>query len=279
MKFLIRIVALAAILTLRTPAAPAISARCAVVMDAESGEILYESRADEKSLIASTTKIMTGYLACRLVNLDAEIEIPPEAVGVEGSSLYLKAGERLTGDALLYGMLLHSGNDAATALAIAGAGSEADFVACMNREAEALGLKNTSFANPHGLDHENNYSTARDLAVLTAAALRDENFRRVVSTRTKTIGGRVLTNHNKLLWTCEGCIGVKTGYTKAAGRILVSAAERDGRTLICVTIHDPNDWADHKALYDWAFARYEARSAPKPSPGGEGGIGRLTEAR
>lgn len=266
MKCLIRLVALAAILTLRAPSAPATSARCAVVMDAASGEILYESRADEKNLIASTTKIMTGYLACRLVNLDAEIEIPPEAVGVEGSSLYLNAGERLTGDALLYGMLLHSGNDAATALAIAGAGSEADFVACMNREAEALGLTNTSFANPHGLDDENNYSTARDLAFLTAAALRDENFRRVVSTRTKTIGGRVLTNHNKLLWTCEGCIGVKTGYTKAAGRILVSAAERDGRTLICVTIHDPNDWTDHKALYDWAFARYEARSAPKPSP-------------
>lgn len=266
MKCFLRLAALAAILTLRVPAAPATSARCAVVMDAGSGEILYESRADEKSLIASTTKIMTGYLACSLVDLDAEIEIPPEAVGVEGSSLYLKAGERLTGDALLYGMMLHSGNDAATALAIAGAGSEADFVARMNREAESLGLTNTRFANPHGLDDENNYSTARDLAVLTAAALRDENFRRVVSARTKTIGGRVLTNHNKLLWTCEGCIGVKTGYTKAAGRILVSAAERDGRTLICVTIHDPNDWADHKALYDWAFARCPSRTAPQTSP-------------
>ena len=255
MKLFLRIAVLAAILTLRASAPPAISARCAIVMDADTGEVLYESRADEKSLIASTTKIMTGYLACRLVNLDAEIEIPPEAVGVEGSSLYLKAGERLTGEGLLYGMMLHSGNDAAAALAIAGAGSVPDFVACMNREAEALGLTNTCFANPHGLDDENNYSTARDLAVLTAAALQDENFRRVVSTRTITVGDRVLTNHNKLLWTCEGCIGVKTGYTVAAGRLLVSAVEREGRTLICVTIHDPDDWKDHKALYDWAFSQ------------------------
>ena len=194
MRFLLRIAAVAAILTLRASAAPAISARSAIVMDADSGQVLYELRADEKSLIASTTKIMTGYLACRLVNLDAEIEIPPEAVGVEGSSLYLKAGERLTGEGLLFGMMLHSGNDAATALAIAASGSEADFVAAMNREAGALGLTHTRFANPHGLDDEQNYSTARDLAVLTASALQDENFRRVVSAKTKTVGERVLTN-------------------------------------------------------------------------------------
>ena len=260
MKNLLRTVAvLAAVLTLCAPMraagtnTPGVSARCCLVMDAGSGEVLYEKNADERSLIASTTKIMTGLLACRLVDLDAAFEIPPEAVGVEGSSMYLRAGETLTGEDLLYGMMLHSGNDAAVALAIAASGSEDAFAAEMNREAAALGLNNTRFANPHGLDDPDNYSTARDLARLTAAAMSDENFRRVVSARTKTVGTRALTNHNKLLWTCEGCIGVKTGYTKAAGRILVSAAEREGRTLIVVTIDDPDDWSDHKRLYAHFF--------------------------
>ncbi len=223
-------------------------------MDAGSGAVLYEKNADERSLIASTTKIMTGWLACQLVNLDAEYEIPAEAVGVEGSSIYLQAGERLSGEDLLRGMLLHSGNDAATALAIAACGSEAAFVEEMNLTAQDLGLSSTHFANPHGLDDEGNYSTARDLARLTAFTLCDPNFRAAVSTRTAVIGGgRALTNHNKLLWRVEGCIGVKTGYTQAAGRILVSAAERGGRTIIIVTIDDPDDWRDHERLYERFF--------------------------
>ena len=223
-------------------------------MDAGSGAVLYEKNADERSLIASTTKIMTGWLACQLVNLDAEYEIPAEAVGVEGSSIYLQAGERLSGKDLLRGMLLHSGNDAATALAIAACGSEAAFVEEMNLTAQDLGLSSTHFANPHGLDDEGNYSTARDLARLTAFALCDPNFRAAVSAKTAVIGGgRALTNHNKLLWRVEGCIGVKTGYTQAAGRILVSAAERGGRTIIIVTIDDPDDWRDHERLYEWFF--------------------------
>ena len=260
MKRILR--ALAAILwaaLLASPAAagsgaPGISARCALVLDADTGAVLYARRADERSLIASTTKIMTGYLVCRELDLDTEIPIPAEAVGVEGSSLYLREGEVLTAADLLYGMMLHSGNDAALALALACDGSEAAFVERMNAAAGELGLTDTAFANPHGLDSPGNYSTARDLARLTAAALRDETFRDVVSTKTAVIGGdRALTNHNRLLWRCPGCIGVKTGYTRAAGRVLVSAAQRQGRTLICVTIDAPEDWRDHCALYDWAF--------------------------
>ncbi len=237
---------------------PPVSAQCAVVADAETGEVLYAKNPDRRSLIASTTKIMTGWLVCRDLDLEQTYAVPPEAVGVEGSSLYLREGEQLTGESLLYGMMLHSGNDAAVALAVADCGSEAAFTARMNRAAKALGLENTAYANPHGLDSEGNYSTARDLAKLTAAALRDETFRRVVAAKTATVDGdRALTNHNKLLWRCPGCIGVKTGYTKAAGRILVSACERGGRTLICVTLDDPNDWQDHCALYDYFLSSTE----------------------
>ena len=240
---------------------PAVSAGCAVVMDAETGELLWTRHPDTPGLIASTTKIMTAYLACRAGELERTVVIPAEAVGVEGSSLYLREGECLTREELLLGTMLQSGNDAALALAIDTAGSEAAFVAQMNAEAQALGLQNTHYANPHGLDSEGNYGSARDLAVLTAKALQNPDFRRAVSTRSAAVtGNRVLTNHNKLLWRCEGCIGVKTGYTRAAGRLLVSAAEREGRTLICVTVNDPDDWRDHMALLDWGFAQYEPRT-------------------
>lgn len=241
------------------PKAPGISARCAILMDADSGTVLYERQANQKSLIASTTKIMTGYLVCREMDLDASVTVPPEAEGVEGSSMYLRAGEEMTVRDLLLGLMLHSGNDAAEALSILCDGSEEAFVDRMNQTAEDLGLTATSYANPHGLDSENNYSTARDLARLAAAALENDTFRQTVSTKSAMAAGRALTNHNKLLWHCPGCIGVKTGYTKAAGRILVSAAEREGRRLICVTINAPDDWRDHRALLDWGFSQYEPR--------------------
>ncbi len=241
--------------------APTVSAACAVVMDADSGTVLYARAADEPGLIASTTKIMTGYLVCLDGELERPVTVPPEAVGVEGSSLYLQAGEILTREELLLGTMLQSGNDAALALAIDSAGSEEAFVRRMNETARGLGLTKTSYANPHGLDSEGNRSTARDLARLTAAALQNETFRRIVSTKSVVVpGNRVLTNHNRLLWRCPGCIGVKTGYTRAAGRILVSAAERSGRTLICVTMNDPDDWRDHMALFDACFARYQPRT-------------------
>ncbi|MBR6119986.1 MAG: D-alanyl-D-alanine carboxypeptidase [Oscillospiraceae bacterium] len=243
---------------------PAVSAGCCVVMDADTGALLWSRHPDTPALMASTTKIMTAYLACLAGEPERPVAIPAEAVGVEGSSLYLKQGEILTRQELLLGTLLQSGNDAALALAIDVAGSEAAFVERMNQSARELGLQNTRYANPHGLDQEGNYSTARDLALLTARALENPAFRQAAATRSASVAGnRVLRNHNKLLWHCPGCIGVKTGYTKAAGRLLVSAAQRMGRTLICVTVNDPDDWRDHMALYDWAFGQYEIRTVAR----------------
>lgn len=232
-----------------------LSAHSAILMDAATGRVLYEKNSHDKSLIASTTKIMTGLLAAESGRLSETVTIPPEAVGIEGSSLYLKAGEQLTVEQLLYGLMLHSGNDAAVALALYLGGSVESFVAQMNQRAQSLGLTRTHFANPNGLDDEENYGTAYDLAVLAAAALENDAFCQVVSTKTYLAGNRTLTNHNKLLWKYEGAIGVKTGFTKAAGRLLVSAAERQGRRLIAVTINAPDDWNDHSKLLDDGFAR------------------------
>lgn len=238
-----------------------IQATCAILIDGDTGAVLYSHNADTPSLIASTTKIMTAAVVLSHCELQAVVEIPQEAVGVEGSSLYLRQGERLTVEALLYGLMLHSGNDAAVALAIACSGSVSVFVDEMNRQAAAWGLSNTHFVNPHGLDDSDHYSTAADLAHMTMHALRDERFCRIVSTRNTVAGGRHLSNHNKLLWSLEGAIGVKTGYTRAAGRILVSAAEQRGRRLIAVTINDANDWHDHKSLYSYGFAQYTETTA------------------
>jgi len=235
---------------------PALSARSAVLLDAESGRVLYALRPEEESLIASTTKIMTGLLIAQQCSPDSSVQIPSDATGIEGSSLYLKAGEILSVRELMYGLLLHSGNDAAMALALFCAGSEEEFVCRMNDKARQLGLTHTHFANPHGLDSEGNYSTALDLARLTDYALENDLFREICATRSVTIGERRLTNHNKLLWRYDGAIGVKTGYTKAAGRILVSAAERDGRRLIAVTLNAPRDWEDHTALLDYGFSAF-----------------------
>ena len=233
---------------------PQVSAKSAALLDGTTGECLCEKNGDQRALIASTTKIMTGLLVCEAGDLDRTVTVPETAAGTEGSSMYLKSGETLTRRELLYGMMLHSGNDAALTLAISVSGSEAAFVRQMNRRACALNLTQTHFANPHGLDSGENYSTALDLARLAQAALQNEQFRAVVSTKTITCAGRTLTNHNKLLWRYDGCIGVKTGYTRHAGRILVSAAERGGRMLIAVTISDPDDWRDHVSLLDYGFA-------------------------
>lgn len=247
------------LLPVRAAAAPAVSAQSAILMDAFTGRVLWEQNADEQALIASTTKIMTGLLVSELCSLEDQVEVPRQAVGTEGSSMYLKEGEVLTVKALLYGLMLHSGNDAAVALAVHCSGSVEEFTNRMNQKAESLCLKHTHYANPHGLDDDGNYSTARDLAVLTAYAMNNEIFHQVVSTKTAVFENRCLTNHNKLLWQYEGAVGVKTGYTKSAGRILVSCAEREGRRLIAVTISDPNDWADHKQLLDFGFQAYAPR--------------------
>lgn len=242
-------------LSVAAHAMPSVSAESAILVEAGTGRVLYEKNADAKSLIASTTKIMTGLLVAEEPDLERLVQIPPEAVGVEGSSLYLREGEELTLMQLLYGLMLRSGNDAAVALAIATSGSVERFVARMNTRAEELGLKNTHFVNPNGLDGEDggNYATARELAVITRAAMENPILREVVATKHYTFGERSVANHNKLLWRYEGAIGVKTGYTKAAGRLLVSAAERGGMTLIAVTIHAPNDWNDHTKMLDYGF--------------------------
>ena len=249
---------LAAVLFLSLPAR-AISARKAILIDGMSGRVLYENRADEKSLIASTTKIMTALIICEQCNVLDRMQIPKEAVGIEGSSMYLQEGEVLSLQELLYGMMLHSGNDAATALAIYCAGTVEGFAQLMNDKARMLGLHNSHFVNPHGLDAPNHYSTARDLATLAQYAMNNPVFAQTVSAKTIRIGSRTLTNHNKLLWRVEGADGVKTGYTRAAGRILVSSAQRQGRRLIAVTIDDGNDWLDHATLYEQGFGTYHLR--------------------
>ena len=247
---------LAAVLFIQCPAVNAVSAEKAMVLDAVTGRVLYQKNADQQSLIASTTKIMTALVVCEQCNVLDRMRIPREAVGIEGSSMYLKEGEILTIQELLYGLMLSSGNDAAVALAIYCGGTVEGFAELMNDKAHVLGLRNTHFVNPNGLDSPGHYSTARDLAVLAAYAMENPVFYKTVSAKTVTVGNRHLRNHNKLLWMVEGADGVKTGFTKAAGRILVSSATRNHRRLVCVTLNDPNDWADHTHLLEEGFSRY-----------------------
>ena len=239
--------------------AEAVSARRAYVLDAVSGRELFARDPDERSLIASTTKIMTALIVCEQCNVLDRMRIPKEAVGIEGSSMYLKEGEVLTLQELLYGLMLSSGNDAAVALAIYCGGTVEGFAELMNDKARNLGLTGTHFENPNGLDSPGHYSTARDLAKLAAYAMKNPIFYKTVSAKSVRIGERCLTNHNKLLWKLEGADGVKTGFTKAAGRILVSSATRQGRRIIGVTIDAPDDWNDHCQLLNEGFARYQDR--------------------
>ena len=164
---------------------------------------------------------------------------------------------------LLLGLLLASGNDAALALAEHAAGSERAFVRLMNRRAAELGMGGTSFANPHGLDDKQHYSTARDMAVLMLHCMENPVFRELCGTRSATINGETYVNHNKLLDRCTGCIGGKTGYTMAAGRCLVTCCERNGMRFVCVTLSDPDDWNDHICLYDWVYSAYTIRELDK----------------
>ena len=242
--------------------APAVSAKSMIVIHADSGRTLYEKNADERMLIASTTKIMTALVALENCDPLEEVLIKPEYTGVEGSSIYLTAGDTYTLEELLYGLILSSGNDAAVAIACHVAGSVEQFAQLMNEKAAALGLQNTSFQNPHGLDAAEHYGSARDLAVIMAAAMRLETFAAITAAKSFSAHGLTFVNHNKLLWNYDGCLGGKTGYTQAAGRSLVSCAERDGLRLICVTLADPDDWRDHTNLFNAAFAHYRAERYP-----------------
>ena len=240
-----------------------VNARAAVLLEAGSGEVIFGQNENARLPMASTTKIMTALVALEALPLDTSVKITAASVGVEGSSVYLAEGEVLTLEQLLYALLLESANDAASAIAVAVSGSVEAFAERMNRKAAELGLTDTHFINPHGLDAEGHYTTAYELAVITRAALENETFRTICATERKTIplhgteGVRLLLNHNKLLDSYEGCIGVKTGFTKKTGRCLVSAAERDGVTLIAVTLGAPDDWRDHAAMLDYGFGLYE----------------------
>ena len=236
------------------------SADSAVLMDVDSGRVLYAHNADQKMLIASTTKLLTALVAIEEGAPNQVVKVSRTAAYTEGSSMYLKVGETLTLEELLYGLLLCSGNDAAVAIAEAvGEGDTQRFVDLMNQKAKELGMDHSSFANPNGLDHEDHYSTARDMAKLARAAVENETLMRIASTRQVTIGTRTMGNHNKLLRYLDDCIGLKTGYTRAAGRTLVSCVERNGQRMVAVTLRDGNDWEDHQSLYAFGFAAYPAQ--------------------
>lgn len=245
-----------------------LSAASAVLIEAETLAVLEAKDASARRPMASTTKIATAITAIELWDqrgnsLSDTVSVDKSAAGIEGSSIYLFAGERITMENLLYAMMLESANDAAAAIAIAVSGSIEAFAEEMNALAQRLGLNNTHFTNPHGLDNEQHYTTAYELARLTAYALENDIFAQIVSTPRRVIevhGGdvsRVLVNHNRLLTKYDGTIGVKTGFTKRSGRCLVTAVNRDGITLIAVTLNAPSDWNDHCAMYDAGFGKYE----------------------
>ena len=248
-----------------------VSAYSAVVIEADSGRVIFEKNPDERMPMASTTKIMTALLCLEEGNIYSEFTVNPDAIKVEGTSMGLKEGDKVTLYTLAAGMLLASGNDAANAAAVRIAGSNPEFAIMMNKRAQSIGMKNTNFVTPSGLDDKNHYSTARDMAHLARVALLNPDFLSICSQKSMKLNygnppyTRWLSNHNKLLKTYDGCIGVKTGFTKKSGRCLVSAAERDGVRLICVTLKAPNDWDDHKKLLDYGFENVKKVSLPVPS--------------
>ena len=251
-------------------AGPEVSAQSAVVLTADTGTVLFEKDGHTPRPVASTTKIMTALLALEAAQEQGDplVDITQEMVAVEGSSMGLQAGDSISLTGLAAGMLLASGNDAANAAALYLDGSLESFAARMNQRAAALGMEDTHFVTPSGLDGEDaqglgHLSTAYDMALLARAALEDQAFCQLCSSPSlavefaEPVKRITYTNHNKLLTQYQGCVGVKTGFTKEAGRCLVSAAERDGALLIAVTLNAPNDWQDHTALLDYGFSQVE----------------------
>jgi len=245
---------------------PAVSAHSMILMHPDSGLVLAEKNADESMLIASTTKLMTALVALEKLDPDREVVVDPLWTKVEGSSMYLRPGESYAVRDLLYGLMLASGNDAALALAYTVSGSPEEFAVLMNEKAQSLGLTDTHFTNPHGLDHEDHYSTARDMAVLMSAVLDNEILSQIIATKSYSTHGATYVNHNKLLWRCKGVNGGKTGYTKAAGRCLVTSCEREDLSLVCVTLSAGDDWQDHTKLYDWTYSAYKSYSQSSQMP-------------
>lgn len=251
-------------------------AKSMVVIEADSRRVLNDKNKDERLAMASTTKIMTALVTCKNVkDFDEVVAINENAVGIEGTSMYLKKGEKLTVKELLYGLMLPSGNDAAMALAYYVGGGEERFVEMMNEQAKELNLQNTHFANPHGLDADGHYTSAYDLAIITAEALKNDTFKEIVSTKNIRVTGskenepRFLSNKNKLLKTLEGCTGVKTGFTDNAGRCFVCSCTRDGMTLISVVLNCGPMFEESTKLLNTCFEKYKMREILEPYAQGE----------
>ncbi len=239
-----------------------VSAKSAIVYSPDTGRILYQKNAFDERQMASTTKIMTTILTLESGNLDEQFVVDKDAIMVEGSSMGLLPNDVVTKRILCYGMMLPSGNDAANASAVAVAGNVDSFVDLMNEKAKELGLNNTHFVTPSGLDDytDEHYSTAYDMAKLTAYAMQNDDFREICATPNISFdleNGRSvwLYNSNRLLSSIDGCIGVKTGFTDKAGRCLITAVNRNGIELICVTLNDSNDWQDHINLYKYGYSQ------------------------
>ena len=248
--------------------APDVSGGGIILMDANSKYIFYEKDIHKKMSMASTTKIMTVLLTIESGNLEKEITFTKDMIA-EGSNMGLKVGDKVSLYSLCVGMMLASGNDAANAAAVSVGGSIPDFCKLMNEKAKKLGMKNTSFETPSGLDGEHHYSTPYDMALLAIYAMKNETFRELASAKSKRISfgtpQRECTyyNHNKLLSSYKGAVGVKTGFTKKSGRCLVSMAERDGASLVCVTLNTGDDWNVHKKLFDFGFENFTDFEAGK----------------
>lgn len=249
--------------SLAKSAEPSVSAKSAVLYEAQSQKILFAKNENQRMPMASTTKIMTALAVLDTLSCSQTVTIPRDAVGIEGSSAYLKANEVWTVKDLLYALLLQSANDAAVALAIASDGSVSAFAERMNEKAKTLGLCDTHFENPHGLHSENHYTTAKELALIAAEMMKNPLLRQISATkvyRTEVAGeAKVFVNHNKLLSRNKNAVGVKTGFTKNSGRCLVGATEKDGLKLISVTLNASNDWNDHEAMWSYALSEFTMR--------------------
>lgn len=240
-----------------------VSAKSAILYEPETKSVIFEKNSDVAREIASTTKIMTAVVTLENADVSDIVIVPEICVGTEGTSMYLKFGEKLSVSDLLYGLMLQSGNDAAIALAYhIGDGNVENFVNLMNSTAKRIGMNDTCFKNPNGLPADGHISTAYDMALLAAYAMEIPEFAEIVSTKSKNVAGRSLSNHNKLLRLYEGTDGIKTGFTKAAGRCLVSSSERDGMRLVVVTLSAPDDWNDHMKMFDFGFDNFSVVRTP-----------------
>lgn len=247
-------------------AAPTVSGNNAILIEQSTGRVLYEKRAYEEESIASITKIMTAIIAIESGKMKEKAKTSRRAIYTEGSSLYLEQGEKMSIEDLVYGLMLRSGNDAAVAIGEHVGGSVEGFVYLMNEKARWLGMQQTSFDNPHGLDADNHYSSAYDMAILMRYAMDNDQFKKITGTKSYKSDNRSYSwlNKNKLLTQLyDYCTGGKTGFTKKTGRTLVSTAHKNGMDLIAVTLNAPDDWRDHIAMFEWGFDNYDLKSIVK----------------